>query len=375
MSNTFNGAEEGAFLAVVDEMHLGNDHSKVADARQLWSAGKMYAANLPRGGMAKTSILKEANVTYSSSTGAKVPGFGPAPAGGLFKVVHGPLGSDGAPESVRLESLGEWDLEHMPEGLILTAESRLVEGDLPRERAAFECKFPPHERITFCEKRNCYVAINSDTHYGLMAERHSDRWETWQACAAAAKRQDARDEGNWQTLHAHVSAQRNHYRDFSGRVRDQLVKLSKLLSESVGMVRGIVGNGNDELADRIDRALLNASTVLNSREGEVKLKSILELTPGAGTILNSDVQRYEFDRFGDKKASEYGHYVLASDYDLLVAKAIATVEELTTLRASVRHFILIHGMSVDGSAARKKAIIALNFSVSPGASSEVTRDE
>lgn len=39
----------------------------------------------------------------------------------VLEVVHGPLGSDGAPEWVKVVTLGEFDIEHLPNGMQLYA--------------------------------------------------------------------------------------------------------------------------------------------------------------------------------------------------------------------------------------------------------------
>lgn len=91
LSNEFSVEEERAFQDHVDSMHIGNDHAKVSDARDLWNAGKAFAAN-------------EA-----------------CQSNGLFKVVHGPLGTDGLPIRVQIESLGDWDIENIADGTILYA--------------------------------------------------------------------------------------------------------------------------------------------------------------------------------------------------------------------------------------------------------------
>lgn len=119
MNGEFSAQEEAQFQAMVDNMHIGNDHAKVADARDLWNAGKAFAASVPVSSMQRVSILKDVNVRSSASTEARLPATKACPSQGLFTVKHGPLGTDGLPVSVQLESLGEWDIENLPDGTIL----------------------------------------------------------------------------------------------------------------------------------------------------------------------------------------------------------------------------------------------------------------
>lgn len=37
----------------------------------------------------------------------------------LFEIKHGPLGSDGLPETVKVVSVGDWDIENFPDGFQL----------------------------------------------------------------------------------------------------------------------------------------------------------------------------------------------------------------------------------------------------------------
>jgi hypothetical protein len=119
LSNEFSAEEERAFQDHVDSMHIGNDHAKVSDARDLWNAGKAFAANAPANSMQRVSILKDVNVRSAASTEALLPTTKACPSNGLFKVVHGPLGTDGLPMDVRIESLGDWDIENIEHGTIL----------------------------------------------------------------------------------------------------------------------------------------------------------------------------------------------------------------------------------------------------------------
>ena len=46
----------------------------------------------------------------------------------LFVLKHGPLGSDGMPVSHKFESLGDWDIENIPDGTKLGCyESMMIE--------------------------------------------------------------------------------------------------------------------------------------------------------------------------------------------------------------------------------------------------------
>lgn len=119
MGNVFAGQEEAAFQAMVDNLRIGNDNAKVSDARDLWIAAREYSASVAPAGMERVSVLKESNVTYSASSGAQVNVEQAKPSQGLFKVVHGPLGSDGLPIYVQIESLGAWEIENIPAGTIL----------------------------------------------------------------------------------------------------------------------------------------------------------------------------------------------------------------------------------------------------------------
>jgi hypothetical protein len=124
MTSVFPGQEEAQFQAMLDSMHIGNDHAKVSDARDLWNAGKAFAASVPVNNMQRVSILKDVNVRYSASTEARLPATQACPSQGLFKVKHGPLGTDGLPIRVQLESLGDWDIENIPDGTILYATNK-----------------------------------------------------------------------------------------------------------------------------------------------------------------------------------------------------------------------------------------------------------
>jgi hypothetical protein len=119
MSKEFSGEEERAFQDQVDSMHIGNDHSKVSDARDLWNAGKAFAASMPVNNMKRVSILKEVNVRTAASSEGRLLSNQACPSQGLFKVVYGPLGSDGVPIDVKIVSLGDWDIENIADGTIL----------------------------------------------------------------------------------------------------------------------------------------------------------------------------------------------------------------------------------------------------------------
>lgn len=322
MTIAMKGAEEQAFLAVVDSMHLGNDHAKVDDARQLWNAGKHFAATAPMGGMGKTSILKDVNVRTSASTEARLSGQAPNPPAGLFKVVHGPLGTDGLPVHVRLESLGEWDIENLPAGMILSAEARLPKGFEQDERAAFEREFTPPEYVEYSDKHSRYISTRSDAHFDQAAEMQTARWEVWQSRTATAQCQSAREQDSWKILHGAMQLQRNHHRSVADMLRLSLSQLNSLMIESVGMVRGVVGNCDDELADRIDAALVTSARVLKSSDAAAAMARVGVVLPELAGHPENTVKRYEFDRFGDKKLSDTGQYVLASDYDKLAAQVI-----------------------------------------------------
>jgi hypothetical protein len=124
MTQVFERQEEMAFQDMVDSMHIGNDHAKVADARDLWRAGKAFASSTQFNTMKRVSILKDVNVRYSASTEARLPVTQACPSQGLFKVVRGPLGTDGLPVSVKIESLGDWDIENIADGTILYGASQ-----------------------------------------------------------------------------------------------------------------------------------------------------------------------------------------------------------------------------------------------------------
>lgn len=54
----------------------------------------------------------------------------------LFEIKHGPMGSDGLPETFKLVSLGDWDIENFPDGyqlggfVDLTNTIKQLEGQL-----------------------------------------------------------------------------------------------------------------------------------------------------------------------------------------------------------------------------------------------------
>lgn len=274
------------------------------------------------GGMRKTTILKDVNVRASSSTEINFRGMAPNPAAGLFKVVHGPLGTDGLPVHVRLESLGEWDIENLPAGMILSADARLPKGHDLDERVAFEREFPPHESVAYSEKYSCYMSTRSDAHFDTEAERQTARWEVWQSRTATAKRKSDCQEGNWKILHTVMQQQRNHHRSVADMLRLSLSQLNSLMIESVGMVRGVVGNCDDELADRIDSALVTSASVLKSSDAAAAMTRVGVVLPEFTGQPENSVMRFEFDRFGDKKLSDTGQYVLATDFDKLAAQVI-----------------------------------------------------
>ncbi|WP_408601563.1 hypothetical protein [Pseudomonas sp. PLMAX] len=284
--------------------------------------GSHFASSAPMGGMGKTTILQDVNVRASASTEAKFPGQAANPSSGLFKVVHGPLGTDGLPVHVRLESLGEWDIENLPAGMILSADARLPKGTDLHERAAFEREFPPHEYVEYSDKHSRYISTRSDAHFDKAAEMHTARWEVWQSRTATAQRQSAREQDSWKILHGAIQLQRNHHRSVADMLRLSLSQLNSLMIESVGMVRGVVGNCDDELADRIDAALVTSASVLKSSDAAAAMARVGVVLPEFAGQPENTVKRYEFDRFGDKKLSDTGQYVLATDFDKLAAQVI-----------------------------------------------------
>lgn len=322
MTSKNNGAEGQDFQAILDTMHKGNDLAVMAGNGAAIHPSSHFGNSVPMGGMGKTSILKEVNVRASASTEAKFPGQAPNPTAGLFKVVHGPLGTDGLPVHVRLESLGEWDIENLPAGMILSADARLPKGFDLHERTAFEREFPPHEYVVFSEEYSRYISTRSDAHFDQAAEMHTARWEVWQSRTATAKRQSAREEGSWKILHGAMQLQRNHHRSVADMLRLSLSQLNSLMIESVGMVRGVVGNCDDELADRIDEALVTSASVLKSSDAAAAMARVGVVLPEFAGQPENTVKRYEFDRFGDKKLSDTGQYVSAADFDKLAAQVI-----------------------------------------------------
>jgi hypothetical protein len=237
-------------------LDMGNSLANVSDMGAVIHASANSANAMPNGVFKKATLLKDVNVRSSASSDAQP--VRQCDQQGLFKVVHGTMGSDGLPEFVYLESLGDWDIENLPAGMVLTAD---------------------------------------------------------------LKQQAELEDGRWKSLHGAMQLQRDHHRNVSNGLRQQVETLSSLLRESVGMVRGVVGNCDDELGDRIDAALLEGASALKTSD-VLALQMIGVKLPSMASEPVGEVKRYDFDRFGDKHQDEFGPYVLASDFDALAAQVI-----------------------------------------------------
>jgi hypothetical protein len=241
-------------------LDMGNSLANVSEMGAVIHASDNSANAMPNGVFKKATLLKDVNVRSSASS--DVQPVRQCDQQGLFKVVHGTMGSDGLPEFVYLESLGDWDIENLPAGMVLTAD---------------------------------------------------------------LKQQAELEDGRWKSLHGAMQLQRDHHRNVSTGLRQQVETLSSLLRESVGMVRGVVGNCDDELGDRIDAALLEGASALKTSD-VLALQMIGVKMPSMATEPVGEVKRYDFDRFGDKHQDEFGPYVLASDFDALAAQVISQGE-------------------------------------------------
>jgi hypothetical protein len=318
-----NRIEGQDFQSTLD---MGNSFANVSDMGAVIHASAHSANTMPNGGFIKATLLKEVNVRSSAST-EPLPAYGAEcldvkPAQGLFKVVHGPLGSDGLPESVRLESLGDWDIENLPAGMILSAGASLPQACELNDREAFEAKFPIPNFLKFSKVHNCYVVTVMDTGFYPLADSYNARLNAWKAGAEAARSLAEGEESRWKSLHGAMQLQRDHHRNVSNGLRQHVDALTELLLEAVELYRAIVGNDDEKLRDRVEAALLEVSRALKSSD-VLAFQMIGVKLPSMASEPVGEVKRYEFDRFGDKHQDEFGPYVLASDFDALAAQVIS----------------------------------------------------
>ncbi|WP_274644175.1 hypothetical protein [Pseudomonas serbica] len=313
-------------------LDMGNSLAKVSDMGSVIHASAQSGNMMPMGGFSKATLLKDVNVRSSANT-EPLPANGAEcldvkPAQGLFKVVHGPLGSDGLPESVRLESLGDWDIENLPAGTILSAAADLPNGCELHDRAAFEAKFPIPNFLKFSDVHNCYVVTVMDASFYPLADSYNARLNTWKACAEAARSLADGEEGRWQSLHSAMQLQRDHHRNVSNGLRQQADSLAETLRQTIAMYASVAcveDEDDDSLCTRVNAALLEYARALKSSDA-LAFKMIGVKVPSMATEPVGEVKRYEVDRFGDKHQDEFGEYVLASDFDALVAQVITQGE-------------------------------------------------
>ena len=320
-----NSTEGQDFQSILD---MDNGLANLPDKGSVIPASAHSANMTPMGGFSKATLLKEVNVRSSASTESlpayRVERLEEKPAQGLFKVVHGPLGSDGLPESVRLESLGDWDIENLPAGMILSAGASLPQGCV-LDREAFEAKFPIPKFLKFSEVQNCYVVTVMDSGFYPLADAYNARLNAWNACAEAAKSMAEGEEGRWKSLHGAMQLQRDHHRNVSNGLRQQAEALAAQLRQAIAMYMSVAcveSEEDDSLCTSVETTLREYDRALKSSD-VLAFKMIGVKVPSMASEPVGEVKRFEFDRFGDKHQDEFGPYVLASDFDALAAQVIS----------------------------------------------------